>query len=179
MYVDNLSGSTVYMLNGFMKQREEKYLLISDKFGIEGYGKKYYVSFVLEKTSNAYDSLNGKAVPSRVIMSDLKKASGKMINIESSERNLEVGWLCLANISLPVYALLKKCLNILLNDKEVKYEKLIRFEKPIDINAQCDNNGYCTSFQYYGATLEFPLVGFVVFDNEYITARYDYNKIEI
>lgn len=32
MYVDTLSGSTVSMLNGFMSQKEEEYMIISDRF---------------------------------------------------------------------------------------------------------------------------------------------------
>ena len=44
-------------------------------------------------------------------------------------------------------------------EKNIKYEQLIRFEKPIDINAQCDNRGGYNVFQYYGETSSFPLVG--------------------
>lgn len=179
MYVDNLSGSTVYMLNGFMRQREEQYLLISDKFGLEGYGKKFYISFVLGKMTDYSRMIEKQYISSSATMSELKKVSGKKINIETVEKKLELGDLYLYNITLPVYALLKQCFNIVLSTENVIYEKLIRFEMPININAQCDNRGGYSVFQSYGETSLFPLIGFVVFDNEYITSRYDYNKIEM
>lgn len=62
-------------------------------------------------------------------------------------------------------------------EKNIKYEQLIRFEKPIDINAQCDNRGGYNVFQYYGETSSFTLVGFVIFKDRYVPYKYDYNKI--
>lgn len=41
MYVDTLSGSTVSMLNRFMSQKEEEYMIISDRFCIIGDNKDF------------------------------------------------------------------------------------------------------------------------------------------
>lgn len=179
MYVGTLSGSSVSMMNDFMRQQDEDYMIISERFYIEGYGQKFYISFVLGKMVDYSYILSNKLVSSNVIMSDLKKACEKRVNIESNDKKLQNidGNLCLSKITLPVYALLKKCFNMALS--EHSYEKLIRFEKPIDINAQCDNRGgYCV-FQCYGETSSFPLVGFVIFKEREVPFRYDFNKIKI
>ena len=103
----------------------------------------------------------------------------KIINIDAVEIKLKTDDLCLYNITLPVYALLKKCFNMIKEEKNINYEQLIRFEKPIDINAQCDNRGGYNVFQYYGETSSFPLVGFVMFKGRDLPYKYDYNKIKL
>lgn len=179
MYVGSLSGSSVSMLNKFMQQQDEEYMIISDRFYIEGYGKKFYISFVLGKMVDYSHVLYNKLISSSIIMSDLKRACEKRVNIEITDKKLEDEDtnLCFPKITLPVYALLKKCFKMALLENE--YEKLIRFEKPIDINAQCDNRGGYIVFQYYGETLSFPLIGFVMFEEREVPYRYDYNNIAV
>lgn len=179
MYVDTLSGSTVSMLNRFMSQKEEEYMIISDRFCIIGDNKEFYISFVLGKMADVMQILDNKLMHSSIIMSELKKACGKRISIDAVEIKLRIDDLCLHNITLPVYALLKKCFNMIKEEKNINYEQLIRFEKPIDINAQCDNRGGYNVFQYYGETSSFPLVGFVMFKEKDVPYKYDYNKIKL
>ncbi len=178
MYVDTLSGSTVSMFNRFMEQKDEDYMIISDRFHIVGYDKDFYISFVLGKMVDVMQVLENKLQHSSIIMSELKKASSRRISIEAVEKKLEIDDLCLHNITLPIYALLKKCFYMVSAEK-IKYEELIRFEKPIDINAQCDNRGGYNVFQYYGETSSFPLVGFVMFKEKDVPYKYDYNKIKL
>lgn len=179
MYVGSLSGSSVSMLNKFMQQQDEEYMIISDRFYIVGYGKEFYISFVLGKMVDYSHILDNKLISSSIIMSDLKRACEQKVNIEITDKKLEDEGtnLCFPKITLPVYALLKKCYKIALSEN--KHEKLIRFEKPIDINAQCDIRGNQSVFQYYGDTSSFPLIGFVMFEKREVPYRYDYNKIEI
>lgn len=179
MYVGSLSGSSVSMLNKFMQQQNEEYMIISDRFYIEGYGKKIYISFVIGKMADYSYKLENKMISSNVIMSDLKRASDRRIDIESNDNKLNDADnnLCLSKITLPVYALLKKCFNMALSEN--KYEKLIRFEMPIDVNAQCDIKGNQSVFQYYGETSSFPLIGFVMFKEREAPYRYDYNNIVV
>ena len=179
MYVDTLSGSTVSMLNRFMEQKDEEYMIISDRFHIVGYDKDFYISFVLGKMVDVMQVLENKLQHSSIIMSELKKASSRRISIEAVEKKLEIDDLCLHNITLPIYALLKKCFYMVSAEKDIKYEELIRFEKPIDINAQCDNRGGYNVFQYYGETSSFPLVGFVIFKESKVPYKYDYGKIKL
>ena len=117
---------------------------------------------------------------SSVIISDFKKTMGKKIDIERNEKTLSENRLYLTNISLPVYALMRKCFYLLNeNSSKEKYETLIRFERPIDINAQCDNWGGYNIAQYHGETSSFPLIGIVPFKDAYPPYKYDYDKIKI
>lgn len=178
MYADSLSGSTVSMLNRFMEATDEEYMIITDRFHLKGYDNEYYFSFVLGRLLQPLSEM--KMMHSNVIMSDLKKATGKHINIELEEKILREDRLYLVNISLPVYALLRKCFYLLQEHVDsLEYERLIKFEMPIDINAQCDNRGGYSVFQYYGETCTFPLIGIVPFENSYTPYKYDYNTIKL
>jgi hypothetical protein len=54
MRVDDLSGSTVAMLNHFMESKEES-LLIEERLHLKGYGKDYYLSFVIGRMLKPID----------------------------------------------------------------------------------------------------------------------------
>lgn len=95
MYVDTLSGSTVSMLNRFMSQKEEEYMIISDRFCIIGDNKEFYISFVLGKMADVMQILDNKLMHSSIIMSELKKACGKRISIDAVEIKLKIDDLCL------------------------------------------------------------------------------------
>lgn len=178
MYVDTLSGSSISMLNRFMQEQNEKYMVIKDMFHVKGYGKEYYFMFILGKMIK--HNSNIQTLRSSVVMSDIKKAIGKKVDIELDEKALVENRLYLSNISLPVYALLRKCLRLLMDsDVENKYGTFIKFEDPIDINAQCDNRGGYTVFQYYGATCSFPLLGIVPFKEQCLPRKYNYDSVKI
>jgi hypothetical protein len=162
MYVDNLSGSTISMLEKFMESNETQ-LLIEDRFHVKGYGETYHFSLILGKVPDSEVS-DSQIISSGVMVSDLKQALGKIVDIERNNRNLEADGVWLTNISLPVYGLLKKSFNLLREiDVGEKYETLVKFVNPIEIHAQCDDNGWYTLFYYCGKPLEFPLIGIMPF----------------
>jgi hypothetical protein len=100
-----------------------------------------------------------------IILSDLKKVMGKTFDVELKERILKEGRLCVANVSLPVYARLKKTFETLQSHGLGENETLIDSDCPIELNALCYKRDFGTWFQFYGQTSSFPIIGIMTFAN--------------
>jgi hypothetical protein len=176
MRVDDLSGSTVAMLNHFMESKEES-LLMEERLHLKGYGKDYYLSFVIGRMLKPID--DRKMASSHIILSDLKKVMGKTFDVELNERILKEGRLCVANVSLPVYALLKKTFETLQSHSSDENETLIEFDRPIELNAQCHKRDFGTWFQHYGQTSSFPIIGIMTFRDLTTASKYERKVKEV